>query len=79
MCHIYQKHFLGVWWYHRSKDFEAMKVGKLAIQPWLSCLYYEHAIMDLPYSMVQECEIDFLRYLSYSISKRKAQVIYYHL
>ena len=33
MCHIYQKHFWGIWWFHRSKDFEAMKAGKLAIWP----------------------------------------------
>ena len=33
MCHIYQKHFWGIWWFHRSKYFEAMKAGRLAIQP----------------------------------------------
>ena len=54
-------------------------VGKFAIQPWLSCLYNEHAILVLPYSMVQEYEIFFLQYLSYSISKLNAQVIYYDL
>ena len=31
MCHIYQKHFWGIWWFHRSKYFEAMKAGKSAI------------------------------------------------
>ena len=33
MCHIYHKHFLDIWWFHRSKDFEAMKAGKSAIWP----------------------------------------------
>ena len=33
MCHIYQKHFWGTWWFHRSKDFEAMKAEKSAIRP----------------------------------------------
>ena len=31
MCHIYQKHFWGTWWFHRSKNFEAIKAGELAI------------------------------------------------
>ena len=33
MCHIYQKHFWVIGWFHRSKDFEAMKAGKLANWP----------------------------------------------
>ena len=28
-------------------DFEAMKAGKLAIWPWLSCQYNENTLMDL--------------------------------
>ena len=28
-----QKHFWGIWWFHRSKNFEAMKAGKSAIWP----------------------------------------------
>ena len=35
-------------WFHRSKDFEAMKAGKLAIWPWLSCQYTENILTDLP-------------------------------
>ena len=30
-----------------SKDFEAMKTGKLAIRPWLSCQYKENTLVDL--------------------------------
>ena len=33
MCHIYQKHLLGIWWFHRSKDFKATKAGKSALWP----------------------------------------------
>ena len=32
-----------------SKDFEAMKAGKLAIRPWLSCQYTENTLMDKPW------------------------------
>ena len=35
-------------WFHRSKDFEAIKAGKLAIRPWLSCQYTENTLMDEP-------------------------------
>ena len=31
---------------------EAMKSGKLAIRPWLSCPYNEHMLVDLPSSVV---------------------------
>ena len=41
-----------LWWFHRSKDFEAMKAGKLVIRPWLSCPYNEHTLVDLPSSVV---------------------------
>ena len=34
-----------------SKDFEAMKAGKLAIWPWLSCPYNENTLVDLPSSV----------------------------
>ena len=47
-------HFIWcIWWFHRSKDFEAMKAGKSAIRPWLSCPYNEHTLMDLPSSVGQ--------------------------
>ena len=35
-----------------SKDFEAMKAGKLPIWPWLSCPYNEHTLVDLPSSVL---------------------------
>ena len=35
----------------RSKDFEAMKAGKLAIRPWLICQYNENTLVDLPSSV----------------------------
>ena len=38
--------------FHRLKDFEAMKAGKLAIQPWLSCPFSENTLVDLPSSVV---------------------------
>ena len=45
-------HFIwDIWWFHRSKDFEAMKAGKLAIRPWLACQYNENTLVDLPYSV----------------------------
>ena len=47
LCHL----IWGIWWCHRSKDFEAMEAGKLAIRPWLSCQYNENTFVDLPYSM----------------------------
>ena len=37
--------------FHRSTDFEAMKVRKMAIWPWLSCSYNENKLMDLPSSV----------------------------
>ena len=37
---------------NRCRDFEAMKAGKLAIQPRLSCQYSENMPMDLPSSVV---------------------------
>ena len=42
-------HFIwAIWWFPRSNYFEAMKAGKLAIQPWLSCPYNKHTLVDLP-------------------------------
>ena len=37
---------------HRSKYFEGMKAGMLAIWPRLSCQYSENTLMDLPSSVV---------------------------
>ena len=51
MCHKLCHFIWGIWWFHWSKDFEAMKAGKLAIWPWLSCPYKEHTFVDLPSSM----------------------------
>ena len=50
LCHL----IWGIWWFHRSKEFEAMKAGMLAIRPWLSCPYNEHTLVDLPSSMYLE-------------------------
>ena len=47
LCHFIR----GLWWFHRSKYFEAMKAGKLAILPWLSCQYNENTLLDLPSSV----------------------------
>ena len=49
LCHL----IWGIWWFHRSKDFEAMKAEKLAIRPWLSCPYSENTLMDLPASVAE--------------------------
>ena len=52
-------HFIwGIWWFHRSKYFEAMKVRKLAIWPWLVCQYNENTLMDLPSSIVNTLNWD---------------------
>ena len=47
MCHKLCHLIWGRWRFHGSKDFEAMKAGKLAIWPWLSCRYTEN--MDEPW------------------------------
>ena len=39
---------------HTVHDFEAMKAGKSAIRPWLSCPYNEHRLVDLPSSVSRE-------------------------
>ena len=39
MCHKLCNLIWGIWRFHRSKDFEAMKAGNLTIRPWLSCQY----------------------------------------
>ena len=33
ICHILYHFIWGLWWFHRSKDFEAMKAGMSDIQP----------------------------------------------
>ena len=35
------------------KHFEAMKVGKLSIQSWLSCPYDKNMLVDLPSSVYE--------------------------
>ena len=52
MCHILYNFIWGVWWFHSSKDFEAMQARKLAIPPWLSCQYNENTLVDLPSSVI---------------------------
>jgi hypothetical protein len=44
MCRILWHIFWGIWCFHRSKDFEAMKAGKLTIRPWLSCQYTKNML-----------------------------------
>ena len=40
-------HFIWViWWFHKSKDFQAVKAGKSAIWPWLSCQYNVKSSMN---------------------------------
>ena len=42
-----KKHLIwDIWQFHRSKYFEAMKAGKLAIRPWLSYQYTKNTLMD---------------------------------
>ena len=36
---------------YMSKEFEALKAGKSAIRPWLSCQYNENTLVDLPSSV----------------------------
>ena len=52
MCSILCHLIWGIWWFHRSKDFEAIKADKLAIWPWLSCQYIESTLMDEPCSRI---------------------------
>ena len=36
-------HFIwGIWWFHKSKDFEAMKAEKSAIQPKSQFLFHKN-------------------------------------
>ena len=51
MCRKLCSLIWGIWWFHRSKEFEALKTGKLAILPWLSCQYNKNRVVDLPSSM----------------------------
>ena len=50
MCH--KLCYFMVSWFHRPKYFEAMKAGKSAIWPWLSCQYNENTLVDLPSSVL---------------------------
>ena len=43
--------------FHGSNDFEAMKAGKLAIWPWLSCPYNKHRLVDLQSSMLASSKL----------------------
>ena len=52
MCHTLCHFIWDIWWFHRSKDIEVMKAGKLAIRPWKSCPYTEYTLVDLPSSVV---------------------------
>ena len=43
LCHL----IWGIiWWFDRSKNFEAMKAEKLSIPPRLSCWFTENTLMD---------------------------------
>ena len=47
-------HFIwSIWLFHTWKDFEAMKAGKLAFEPWLICPYNKNTLMDLLYSVIE--------------------------
>ena len=48
MCRMTLDLIWGIRGFYRSKGFEAMKAGKLAILPWLSCLFTENILMDEP-------------------------------
>ena len=57
-------HFIsGIWWFHRSKKFEAMKAGKSTIRPWLFCQYNENTLVDLLSSVAHSifCTLHFLK------------------
>ena len=47
MCHRLCNFIWGIWWFLRSKEFEAIKVEKSAIQPWMSCKYNKNMVVDL--------------------------------
>ena len=50
MCHKALRLIWSIWGFYRSKGFEAMKAGKLAIQPWLSCRVTKNTLMDEPWA-----------------------------
>ena len=52
MCHKLRHFIFAIWWFHTSKDFEAMKAGKLAICSWLVCQYKKNTLLDLPSSVL---------------------------
>ena len=69
-------HFIwGIWCFHRSKDFEVMKAGKLAIQPKLSCQYSENTLMDLPSSVTMDIVLGVLSFLKNSVRARASSSI----
>ena len=47
MCRILCHFIWGTWWFHRSTNFEAVKTGKLATPPCLSCQYNVNTLVDL--------------------------------
>ena len=69
LCHL----IWGTWCFHRSKYFEAMEAGKLAVWPWLSCQYTKNTLMNLPSSMVTNYSTDvqlIFQSLDWNIHKR---------
>ena len=48
LCHFIK----SIEWFHWSKDYEAMKAGKLAIRPRLDCQYNENILLDHPSSVL---------------------------
>ena len=71
LCHL----IWGIWWFHRSKDFEVMKAGKLAIQPRLSCQYSKNTLMDLPSSVTMDIVLGVLSFLKNSVHARASSSI----
>ena len=53
MCHKSFHFIRGICWLHSSKAFEAMKAGKLAIWPWLSCQYNKNMLVDFLCSLLR--------------------------
>ena len=49
MCRKLCQLIWGIWQFHRSKDFEAMKAGKLGVPHSLSCWYTKNKLMDKPW------------------------------
>ena len=55
----------GIWWFNKSKDFEDIKAGMLAMRPWLSCQYSKNTLMvrlpckELIYVIYQNTKVSF--------------------